>query len=499
MSGLVNAPEPLAIKVGQEVLDKGGNAFDAAVAAVFVQGVANPMQCGIGGTGLFQLHHGPTQETLLLDCSCTMGSARLPGVDNHQYGYQSIMIPGVVKGLWDVFRRFGSGKISWAELIEPAEVLASTGFVVEKYLASQWAHITCPLSEDASSFSRPRRLGERLIQEDYGSSLRRVARSGADDFYSGTMSNDISLDMEENGGILVWDDLQQYTTADVAPIHGSYRGFEVCAGVSGSFSSAQVLAMLQIVEGFDLRSMDVNDPEYMDILVQAMRAGFIDYLPLRGDPPFTVALHMLAQLTSPDRSQFWQERITSGLRAKVDSTNYQGSSQVSSQGSSQGSKASVAGFGATHLCVADNKGSVVSWTHGIGGLCGSGVITPGLGFLYNNYASRFNWTPGHWDSVARGKRGGEGVPLLLFENGKPYMAIGGVGGERAITAVLQVIVNVVDHKMPLAEAIAAPRLHMERNGEVCLEPGLPEASVEGLQSLGYCVNNTDRMSDVIAR
>lgn len=484
MNELVSAPEPLAVQAGQDVLINGGNAFDAAVAAAFVQGVTNPMQCGIGGSGLFLMHHAPTQETMLLDCSCSMGSLSFDAMGDHQHGYQSIMTPGVVKGAWEAFQRFGSGKVSWAELIEPAQVLASNGFAVDKYLASQWPQKAGPLSAEAAAlYSRPRRLGEKLVQEDYGRSLRRIANFGADDFYSGTLSEDISLDMEENDGLIAWNDLRQYTTADVAPISGSYRGYEVYAGVSGFCHSPQVLAMLQILEGFDLSSMDTTSPEYINLLAQVIQAGFIDYLPLQGDPPFTVALHMLAKLASPQRAQYWQEQINSGMFKE----------NIAQSPATGGRDNNV---GATHICVVDNNGSAVSWTHGLGAWCGCGVITPGLGFLYNNYAARFNWTPGHWDSAAMGKRGGEGTPLLLFKNGKLYMAIGGVGGEQAITAILQVIINVVDHKMTMAEAIAAPRMHIGTEGAIYLEPGISEETAQALQAQGYCVSNTNRIGNV---
>jgi len=510
MNGLVVAPEPQAVQAGMEVLAKGGNAVDAAIAAAFVQGVVNPLLCGIGGSGLLFLHHGPTDETLLIDCSCTLGSnlppADWPGrcvgrseaygryiLDNedNQMGYRSIATPGVVKGAGEAYRRFGSGRLSWTELLAPARQLAQEGFVIDKSLARQlrstggspgypsWQRKLAGQPTTAALLGLPRQAGERLVQEDCGRTLQRLAENGADEFYSGRIGEEMARDMEMHSALITGKDLQQYEAPTAAPVCGRYRGYEVRAAVSGSSSSPQVLSMLQILEGFAPAAMEHNSPDYIDLLSRVMRAGFADHVPLKCDPPFSVALHLLAKYTSPRRAAYWQERIATDMNIGL----------LGPAGHSPGT---------THVSVIDGAGSAVSWTHTIGSLGGSGVITPGLGFLYNNFVGHFNPRPGYWDSIVAGKRGGGGAPLLLFKNGRLFMAIGAPGGSRIFTAVLQAIVNVIDHGMSMEEAVAAPRFHSEEDGLIFVEPAIPESTVRELQARGYRVRRSTYMARVQA-
>ncbi|HHT28166.1 MAG TPA: hypothetical protein GXZ82_13095 [Firmicutes bacterium] len=507
-SGLVVAPEPLAAQVGNKILTQGGNAVDAAVAAAFAQGVVNPLLCGIGGSGYILVHHAPTGRCVHIDCSCEMG-ALPPPVDwqtgflgrseafgryvvageANQMGYQSIMTPGFVMGAWEAVRRFGSGRISWAELLAPAVSLAHAGFAVYPFLAENWRStedkpgypalarklVLCP--EAHAIFGRPYQVGEVFVQRDLGRTLSTIANEGAVSFYRGTLAERISAHLTAHNALITKADWAAYQAAEMPVISGYYRGWEIRAAVSGCSSSPQVLSTLQVLAGFPLSSMDPNSPDYIDLLAKAMRAGFLDHLRLKGDPPYSVAARFLQEYTSEERARYWQERIKNG--------------QVNGLACVGG-----LGGGTTHLSAIDSSGSLVSWTHTIGSCGGAGVITPGLGFLYNNFVGHFYPLPGAWDSILPGKRGGGGAPLLLYKNGKPVMAIGAAGGSRLITAIVQVICNVVDFGMTLQEAVTAPRFHAEETRKLFLEPQIPEQIESTLRARGYETHRTTYMARV---
>lgn len=510
MKGMVVAPEPLAAAAGARILGKGGNAVDAAVAAAFAQGVVNPMLCGIGGSGLLFVHHGPAHRTFLIDCSCTIGSLPTPDYwpseargrseaygryilqnEENQMGYRSVMIPGIVKGAWEAVSRYGSGQVSWAEVLEPAIALAQDGFEVYPYIAGFWKHgedkpgypslaRKMALSPAAAAlYGKPRSTGDRFVQAEYGRTLARLAAHGGEEFYQGAVAAEIARDFTANGALIDPADIAGYEAPESDPVSGYYRGYEIRAAVSGSSSSPQLISMLQILEGFDLKSLGHNSPAYIDLVARAMRASFVDHLQLKCDPPFSVAQALLRRFLSPERARYWQERIRS---EQVDGTR------------------GATGLGAdtTHVSVIDEEGSAVSWTHTIGSLAGSGVLTPGLGFLYNNFLGHFNPVPGHWDSILPGKRGGGGSPLLIYKDGKLVMAIGAPGGSRIFTAVLQSIINLIDHGMSMQEAVSAPRLHSEEDRLLFLEPEIPEVTAQELQRKGYQVERSRYMSRVQA-
>lgn len=510
MKGMVVAPEPLAASAGAAILEKGGNAIDAAVAAAFVQGVVNPLLCGIGGSGFLFLHVGELNKTVLIDCSCTMGSRPVPDSwkmnyrgrseaygryilegEENQFGYKSIMVPGFVMGAWDAVRQYGSGKVSWKEILQPAIEAAAGGFEVYPYISAFWNSKDDKPAypnffkkirnypESSAIYGTPKKPGEWFIQQDYGKTLEQVAVYGGPEFYIGAIGEKMIWDLTGNNSLIMPEDVLEYTTFETEPVIGHYRGYEVRGAVSGCSSSPQVIAMLQILEGFDLQKLGHNSAEYIDLVSRVMRASFLDHMQLKGDPPYSVALNLLRKYTSAERAAYWQERVTK--------ENLTGPDYPTGLGSET-----------THVSVVDEQGSAVSWTHTLGSIGGSGVVTPGLGFLYNNFVGHFNPVAGHWDSILPGKRGGGGAPLMLYKDGKLVMAIGAPGGSRIITAVLQVILNVIDHGMSMEEAVTVPRFHSEEQNKLFVEPEIPESLVEQLQAKHYQVLRSSYMSRVQA-
>lgn len=486
------------------MLAKGGNAVDAAVAAAFVQGVVNPLLCGIGGHGILLIHHGPSGRVHVIDSTCAIGSRPTPadwaeqfqgrseavgryilGNEENQMGYRSILLPSFIKGASEAFRRFGSGRISWEEVLEPAKRLALEGFEVYPYIAGfrrfdegagkpgypsfERKLTTSPAAQVI--YGEPLEVGQRFVQTDYGQTLSRLARDGGEDFYRGGIAGAISSDMERQGGLITAEDLAEYSAFEGATLTGHYRGYEIRACISGSSNSPQLVSMLQILDGFDLSKIGWNTPAYVDLVARAMRASFVDHQNLKGDPPYSVKMGLLQKFTSVERARYWQERIAS---ERISGT--QGASGLGSE--------------TTHVSVVDGEGTAVSWTHSIGSMGGSGVVTPGLGFLYNNFMGHFHPMPGHWNSILPGKRSGGGAPLLLYQGGKLALVIGAPGGSRIMTAILQTLLNVIDHGMSIQEAVSAPRFHSEEERLIFLEPEVPEATAEALSSSGYQVRRS---------
>jgi gamma-glutamyltranspeptidase/glutathione hydrolase len=507
---MVVCPEPPAAKVGRDVFAQGGNAVDAAIAAAFAQAVTNPLLCGLGGTGLVYYHDGRKNQGLVLNAEVSIGSRPVPESwveeyvgraetvgryivesEANQVGHQSVMVPGFVRGCWVAFQRFGSGRLSWAELLAPSVGLARRGFEVYPYIAAFWRHLEerpgypglmtkLHATPGATRFylkpdRSPYEEGDRFIQPELADTIQRLAEAGGEDFYTGEIARAISEDMAKHGGFITAEDLQDFPVKEDPPLRGGYRGLEV---TSTPFSSgAHIIQMLQVLEHFDLVKLGHNTPEYIDTFARVQRATFADNVRLKGlsredeDP-------LQEQVIRPERAAYWADRIRRGERIIV--------------------RGGAADGGTTHVTCMDSDRNVVTFTHSIGSLAGSGVITPGLGFLYNNFLGHYNPLPGHPDSIVPGKKLGGGLPAIILKEGKPYIAIGAPGGSRLITSVVQSIVNVVDHHMDMRTAVTVPRFHSEEEQLLFLEPAFPESTAEALRAMGNTVQRSTYMSRVQA-
>ena len=512
MRGLVVAPEPLAAEAGARALRQGGNAADAAVAAAFAQCVVNPLLCGIGGTAAGLIRRGPDGPVRVIDAAVTTGSVPVPEAwvsgyvgrsetigryiirgEGNQIGYGSVMVPGFVRGAHHLCARYGSGRVSWRELIEPAIRLAGDGFIVYPYIARFWAdtedrpgypslakklaatpdctHIY--LKEHGRSYHE----GDRLVQSDLAGTLRRIADDGPDEFYQGETGRRIAEDFAAHGGLFTADDLRSYRPLEYAPVEGRYRGYRVVS-VPPPASGAQLVEMLQVAEAMGLADLAHNGPEYVDFMARLMTATFFEHASLKLDPPYTMSLGVISQATDPVHAR----RLAAVLRDRRP----------------DGPQPMVRDPGTTHVTVVDAEGTVVSLTHSVGSLAASGVVTPWTGILFNNFIGHFDPRPGRPDSITEGKRGGGGCPAVVFDGDRPFIAIGAPGGSRLITAVFQSLLNVIDRGMTMAEAVAALRFHSEEPHLLFVEPAFPETIVEALRGRGYRVERSTYMSRVQA-
>jgi gamma-glutamyltranspeptidase / glutathione hydrolase len=466
MSNMIVSPEPIAVEEGAKVLQAGGNAIDAAVTCAFVQGVVNPHMCGVGGYALLNLRLA-SGELIMLDAPALAGSKVTPEMWQdivigpnpfgwgfflegkvNDAGYQSICTPGTIKALAAILERWGT--ISWAEALAPAARIAEQGFMVGGRLAAGWRYerlyqeestlldyiLSNPeasriyLREDGSPYN----AGQILRNPDYAQTLRHLAEHGPEDFYQGALARRMSQDLAANHSFVTAQDLAGYQLQDIPSLVGSYRGFKIATS-EPPHGGPTLLAILNILERYELSSLEHNSPEYIYRVAMAMKAAFADRNPYLGDPNFVDV--PLEWMVSKARAEEWQHHIEAGKPINVTFT--------------PSEKPDT-----THVTVVDRQGNCVALTHSLGS--SSGVITPGLGFMYNNSMVNYHPWPGHPNSIASGKSRTTGMaPAVVLKDDKPVLVLGAPGATRIITAVAQVILNVIDFGMSAAEAILAPR------------------------------------------
>jgi gamma-glutamyltranspeptidase/glutathione hydrolase len=463
---MIVAPEPDAVEAGAKVLRAGGNAVDAAVTCAFAQAIVNPQMCGLGGYALLNLRLADGRS-FVLDAPALAGSKTTPTMWQdivigpnpfgwgfflqgkvNDLGYQSICTPGWVKGLSTILARWGT--LSWAEAMAPAVQLAEQGFMVTEHLAARWKYERLYQEEstlldyitanpEASRIylkpnGTPYNAGETLRNPDYARTLGQLAERGPDDFYHGDLAGRMSADLAANNSFVTAADLANYQLRDMEPVVGTYRGYKVVTAPP-PHGGPTLLAILNILEGYDLAGLEHNSAGYIYQVAMAMKAAFADRNPYLGDPNFVNV--PLEWMISKDRAEYWRKRIDSHQPITVSFT-------VTEPPDT------------THVTVMDKAGNCVALTHSLGS--SSGVITPGMGFMYNNSMVNYHPWPGHPNSIAPGKGRTTGMaPTIIYKDDKPVLVIGSPGATRIITANLQVILNVLDFGMAASEAVLAPR------------------------------------------
>lgn len=501
MRGMVVCPEPLAAEVGAAMLGRGGNAMDAAVGAAFAQCVVDPLHCGIAGVGVLTARAAVSGEVFCVRfwgpigslASSDMFAAELiegtpgtrPKVRGHRNraGYQSVVVPGFVRGMAEGFRRLGSGRLAWAQLLAPAAKLARDGFVVDQYVECYLATDGLNLDEVSAherlratpasaqiylKDDRPYRAGELLAQRDLASTLDRLADAGADDFYEGKIAAVIAADFATHGGLFTADDLARYRPLLSEPLWGTYRDFTLASDPPPG-SGALVIELLNILEDIDLEAMGWNSPRYQDTLARAMRYVFADRLRYMADPRFyPVPVEML---TSKDYAAEIRRRVLSAQDPRVELT-------------PRGHGARTAD-GTTHVSVLDDEGNAVAITHT--NHDASGVVVPGLGFMFNNDMNSFDPVPGRANSIGPGKTPVTGgAPTLFFKGNDVAMVIGSPAGPLKVTAIVQAVLSVTRFGKSIAEAVEADRIHCEGDA-IVLEPSFPDDAAEALRRLGNTI------------
>lgn len=466
MAAAVVSAEPRATAIGLEVLRAGGNAVDAAVAVALALAVTHPQAGNLGGGGFLvvRMADGSSttidfRETAPKSAHAAMYLREDGSVDNDkvQFGASAAGVPGSPAGLWLALQKFGTRPL--AELAAPAIRLAREGFTIDHFLAGDLWRARETLGRFPATKKvffrddRPLRQGEVLVQTDLAGTLERFAKGGAAGFYDGPTADLIVACMEREGGFVTKRDLAAYAAKERAPLRGSYRGLEVLTMPPPSSGGVALLQMLNMLEGYDLAALGHGGSEYLHLLTEVMARAYADRSRWLGDPDFYAV--PVAGLVDKAYAEKLRQGIGREKRSEV------------APGLPAGAKDSD---DTTHFSILDQHGNAVACTTTINSTFGAMAVVDGAGFLLNNEMDDFSAKPGVpnqfglvggvANAIAPGKRMLSSMtPTIVVEEGRVRWVLGAPGGGRIITAVLQVLLNCVDHGMGLEQAVRAPRVH----------------------------------------
>lgn len=494
-TAMIVAAQPEAAEAGARVLMRGGNAVDAAMAAALVQGVVDPQMCGIAGFGNCQIYlpgrgvhtcidfHGKTPLAATpdmwldrLEGETRDGFGFLVKDEINDLGYQSVTSPGSLLAYFEAVRDYGT--FDWSDVVAPAIAQADQGFAVRPHVRFWWdyggalgrADVARRLGHSStgrSIYFRPdgglKKIGDRVVNPDLATTLRRIAQDGADIFYQGEIAEQIHADMQAHDGLLSIDDLRQYRTRRADPLGGTYRGNEIHTNRPPG-GGIMVLEMLNILEQFDLASLGHNSSEYIRTVCEAMKAATADKDNFVGDPEFVDV--PVERLVSKAHAEALAGRIKGGERMHVERLT--GPPETADT---------------THVAVVDAEGNCVTMTHSLG--MPSGVITDGLGFMYNGCMGVFDPRPGRAGSIAPGKSRFSSVcPTMVMRDGRPRLVIGAPGGTQIAMGVMQAVLNVLDFDMPMDRAVSVPRFS-STSDLIDISNRIPDYVVDPLREQGY--------------
>jgi gamma-glutamyltranspeptidase/glutathione hydrolase len=498
--GMVVAQEKLAAQIGAEILRQGGNAVDAAVATGFALAVTYPRAGNIGGGGFMVIHSADRKEDIAIDYRETapaatsrdifLGADGKPDIAKSRDSALGIGVPGTVAGLAVALEKYGSGNFSLAELLKPAVALAAGGFVITDDGADtlpDWHKRLAKWPSSAKIFSRADRSslreGDTLVQTDLAATLSAISGQGPRGFYQGPVAEKLVQAIRDAGGIMTPDDLKSYQPVIRAPVRGSYRGYDIVSMPQPSSGGVVLLETLNILEGFAMHDMAQGSAPSLHVMIEAMKRAYADRARYLGDPAFVNA--PIAALVAKDYAA--KQRLSIDINRATPWTD-----ALSALPPREGSNT-------THFSVVDSRGNAVSNTYTLNFSYGLGLVAEGTGVLLNNELDDFTAAPGA--SNAYGLVGFEAnlpgpgkrplssmAPTIVLKDGKPVLVTGSPGGSRIISTVLQVIVNVLDYKMDIAAAVAAPRLHHQwLPDEVRIERGFAPDSIAALKAMGHVV------------
>lgn len=493
-SAMVSSNDSLASLAGVEILRRGGNAVDAAVAVGFALAVTYPEAGNLGGGGYMVIRMADGRVAAL-DYRERAPRAAMRDMYSQTYatipkaslvGHLASGVPGAVAGMVEAHSKYGV--LPLADVLAPAIRLADSGFTVDSALARSIASARDLLTAYAGGTlfvpnGAPLPLGARLVQPDLASTLRRIAERGAPGFYEGETARLLAEEMRRGGGLITEEDLRDYRPVWRGALEGSYRGYRLIGMPPSSSGGVTMMETLNILEAFpDLPPF--GTAAYTHVLTEAFRRAFIDRNTKLGDPDFVVV--PVLRLTSDAYAQ--------QLATTIDPTRASVTGAFDS--------AAREGDHTTHYSVVDAAGNAVATTTTINELYGSGVFIPGAGFFMNNemddFATRpgepnlFGLVQGETNAIAPGKRmlSAMSPTIVLDSAGAVVLVLGGRGGPRIISSTLQVIVNVIDHGMSLADALAAPRIHHQAWPDTLRyeQNGLTSAVVDSLRTMGHAVS-----------
>ena len=498
-NGMVSSASRLASQVGVEVLASGGNAVDAAVATAFALAVTWPSAGNIGGGG-FLIYHGEDGHATAFDfrekaplaatADMFLGdNGRIQNNSNH-IGVLAVGVPGTVAGLWKAHQQQGS--LPWADLVAPAVKLAREGIPITYSLASGFARSKSRFDRYPSSkakFSKSDgslyELGDNWMQPDLAHTLEMIKENGRDGFYKGENAARLASYMRANNGLITEEDLEKDEAVEREPIRGNYRGYDIVSMPPPSSGGVILMEMLNILEGFDLESMGHNSAATLHVMTETMRRAYADRAQHLGDPDFNSDMPL---------DRLMSKKYATVLRGSIDMN-------AASESDPKEFAQRYESEETTHFSVVDGEGNMVSMTYTLEFGYGSAMVVEGGGYLLNNEMGDFNPVPG--ETTLSGQIGtppnlvepqkrmlSSMTPTIIAESGKPLFTAGSPGGKTIINTTLQIILNVLDHKMNIAESVEAGRIHHQwLPNETRVERGaLSVDTLKLYKSLGHKVS-----------
>ena len=499
--GMVASTNEVASRVGVEIMKRGGNAVDAAIAVAFALQVTHPAAGNLGGGGFMMIRLRDGRTTAIdyremapaaahRDVYLDKNGNLIEGEGGSLVGYRAAGVPGTVRGMELALKKYGSGKLTWSQLVEPARRLAGAGFTVTYELARSLYNNR----EYLSKYAETKRIylkggqfykeGELFRQPELAATFARLQRFGPNEFYEGETARLIVADMKRNNGLMTMDDLRGYVAKERAPVRGNYRGHEIISMPPPSSGGAVLIEMLNILEGFDLQKTEASSSDRYHLMAEAMRRAFADRAEYMGDSDFVkVPVQGLID-----------KAYAATLRATINSDRASTSAEVRA-----GRPAGYESDDTTHFTVVDAQGNAVSNTYTLNNSYGSAAMAKGTGLLLNDEMDDFAAKPGtpnmygliqgERNAVAPKKRPLSAMTptIVLRKDGSLWFTVGSPGGPTIINTVFCIITNVIDYEMNIQQAIDFPRIHHQwLPDELVGEPfGLSGDTQRALTSRGH--------------
>ena len=486
-NGVDSAAPPVAARAGLDVLQKGGNAADAAIATALSLGVVEPNASGLSGGGFALVYVAKEKRSYVVDFRETAPAKARPDAypltpkgkavgDASATGYKAVAVPGELRGLEMLHKKFGTRP--WADLVQPAIQQAEAGLVVSETLSQILAEEFDRLEKAPAmpwmqkNFYKdglPAQPGDVIRNPELTATLKKIASGGADVLYKGEIADAIAKEFAEKGGAWITkDDLANYKAVLREPVQGTYRGYTVITLPPPSSGGLTLIELLNILEGYDLAQMKQGSADYLAVCVEAQKLAFADRAKYMADPAFAKVpvSGLLDKAYAAERRKAIDpqkpKRAAAGTPSKYES------------GST------------TSFSVVDKEGNIVTITQTLNHFMGAGVVPAGTGILLNDEMDDFDLQPSSVNAPAPGKRPLSSMaPVIVLRDGKPFMTVGSPGATRIITALANIVIGVVDFKLDLPGAILAPRFHNGNLTETAVEARFPKEVLSALEARGY--------------
>ena len=475
--GMVTSVHEFATQAGVEILKKGGNAVDASVATGLALTVVFPFAGNIGGGGFMLIHLADGRDVVIDYRETAPATASrdmyvgpdgkvLQGPGSSTVGWKASGVPGSVAGFALAMQKYGSGRVTWADVIEPARRLAAEGHAVSQWTAANlraYAKLFEPFEESKKIYLKDgafRQAGELWVQADLAATFTRLQKNGPREFYEGETARLIAAAMARHGGNITLADLKNYQVVERSPLRGKYRGYDIVTMPPPSSGGIALLQMLGMLEPFDVGALGHNSAAKYHLFAEVMKRAFRDRAEYLGDPDFVKV--PVAQLLDPAYLKRRMADFSTDKATPADAVQPGLGKFVAS--------APRESTETTHFSVVDAAGNAVANTYTLNGAYGSGVTIPGTGILMNNEmddftsqvgtANMFGLIQGEANAIVPGKRPLSSMtPTFVLKDGQLLLVTGSPGGPTIINTVFQIITNVVDHQMPVMQAVEAPRIH----------------------------------------